>query len=160
MKTTYSWKVKTLPPPNRKLVKKLLEKAAALSGLDTAEDWVASLMFVGDKAMAGINRDFLRHEGTTDVITFSYFDDGDVEPGDTGVELVVCGDVADREGAARQDSSYAEEMTLYIVHGFLHASGEDDLDPVSRKRMRRREKEVMAVLRREFPLEEIFPSSK
>ena len=110
--------------------------------------------------MAGINWNFLRHEGTTDVITFSYFDDGDVEPGDTGVELVVCGDAARREGAARRDSSYAEEMTLYIVHGFLHAAGEDDLDPVSAKRMRRREKEVMAVLRREFPLEEIFPSRK
>ncbi len=158
MKTTYSWKVKTLPPPNRKLVKRMLEKAAALSGLETSEDWVASLMFVGDKAMAGVNWNFLRHEGTTDVITFSYFDDGDVEPGDTGVELVVCGDVARREGAAREDSSYAGEMTLYIVHGFLHAAGEDDLDPASRRRMRRREKEVISVLRREFPLEEIFPS--
>jgi len=136
----------------------MFERAAELSGLDTSKDWVASLMFVGDKAMAGINWNFLRHEGTTDVITFSYFDDGDIEPGDTGVELVVCGDVAWREGAARKDSSYAEEMTLYIVHGFLHAAGEDDLDPVSRKKMRRREKEVMPVLRREFPLEEIFPS--
>ena len=158
MKTTYSWKVKTLSPPNRKLVKKMLERAAALSGLDTSKNWIASLMFVGDKAMAGINWNFLQHEGTTDVITFSYFDDGDIEPGDTGVELVVCADVAGREGAARKDSSYAEEMTLYIVHGFLHASGEDDLDPVSRKIMRRREKEVMSVLRREFPLEEVFPS--
>lgn len=158
MKTTYSWKVKTLPPPNRKLIKKMLEKAAALSGLDTAGDWVANLMFVGDKAMAGINWNFLQHEGTTDVITFSYFDGGEIEPGEAGVELVVCGDAAVREGAARKDSSYAEEMTLYIVHGFLHAAGEDDLDPASRKIMRRREKAVMAVLHREFPLDEIFPS--
>jgi probable rRNA maturation factor len=159
MKTTYSWKVKTLPPPNRKLIKKVLERAAALSGLDTSKDWTASLMFVGDEAMSGINRNFLQHEGTTDVITFSYFEDGDVEPGSAGVDLVVCGDVACREGASRKDSSYAEEMTLYIVHGFLHASGEDDLEPSSGKRMRRREKEVMAALRREFSLEEIFPSS-
>lgn len=137
----------------------MLERAAALSGLDASENWVANLMFVGDKAMAGINWNFLRHEGTTDVITFSYFDEGDIAPGDTGVDLVVCGDVAFREGAARKDSSYAGEMTLYIVHGFLHAAGEDDLDPASVKIMRRREKEVMAVLRREFPLEEIFPSA-
>ena len=138
----------------------MLEKAAALCGLDTAKDWTASLMFVGDKTMAAYNYDFLRHEGTTDVITFSYFDDGEVEPGDTGVELVVCGDVAAREGATRKDSSYAEEMTLYVVHGFLHAAGEDDLDTASRKIMRRREKEVMAALRREFALCEIFPCSK
>lgn len=137
----------------------MLERAAALSGLDASENWVANLMFVGDKAMADINWNFLRHEGTTDVITFSYFDEGDIAPGDTGVDLVVCGDVAFREGAARKDSSYAGEMTLYIVHGFLHAAGEDDLDPASVKIMRRREKEVMAVLRCEFPLEEIFPSA-
>jgi probable rRNA maturation factor len=137
----------------------MLERAAALSGLDASENWVANLMFVGDKAMAGINWNFLRHEGTTDVITFSYFDEGDIAPGDTGVDLVVCGDVAFREGAARKDSSYAGEMTLYIVHGFLHAAGEDDLDPASVKIIRRREKEVMSVLRCEFPLEEIFPSA-
>lgn len=125
--------------------------------METSADWIANLMFVGDKTMDGINRRFLQHEGTTDVITFSYFDDGAVSPGDAGVDLVVCCDVACREGAARKDSSYAAEMTLYIVHGFLHASGEDDLDPASRKRMRRREKEVMAVLQRAFRLEEIFP---
>jgi probable rRNA maturation factor len=135
----------------------MLEKAAELSGLETSSDWIANLMFVGDKTMDSINRRFLQHEGTTDVITFSYFDDGAVIPGDAGVDLVVCGDVACREGAARKDSSYATEMTLYIVHGFLHASGEDDLDPASRKRMRRREKEVMSVLQRAFQLEVIFP---
>ena len=140
------------------MIKKMLEKAAALCGLDTAKDWTASLMFVGDKAMAAVNHDFLRHEGTTDVIPFSYFDDGEVEAGDTGVELVVCGDVAAREGAARKDSSYAEEMTLYIVHGFLHAAGEDDLEPAATKIMRRREREVMSALRREFTLSEIFPA--
>lgn len=160
MKTTYSWKLTTLPPPNKKLIKKMLKRMAELCGLDAAADWTANVMFVSDKTMSSLNCRFLRHQGTTDVITFSYFDDGKVAPGDDGVDLAVCADVAVREGAARQNSSYAQELTLYLVHGFLHAAGEDDLTPAATKKMRRREREVMTELRREFALDAIFPVNR
>ncbi|MBO5762564.1 MAG: rRNA maturation RNase YbeY [Lentisphaeria bacterium] len=164
MKTTYSWrpaKRLPLPPPNRKLLKKLICRTAELAGLPAQDDWVADIRFVGDRTMAKMNADFVGHEGTTDVITFSYFDDMDsFFPGDVGVELLICMEVAMREGMARQDSSFAEEMALYIAHGFLHASGEDDLSPAPRRRMRQREAEVMAQLRQEFDLETIFGTTE
>ena len=107
--------------------------------------------------MVKINEDFVGHEGTTDVITFCYLEgDEPLFDGDIAVDLFICVDFAEREGAKRKNSSFARELTLYIVHGLLHSAGEDDLDSASRKRMRRREREVMAVLEKEFKLEDIF----
>jgi probable rRNA maturation factor len=116
-----------------------------------------NIAFVADRTMARVNSDYVGHEGTTDVITFNYLEsDEPLFDGDVAVDLFICADVAEREGAARADSSYARELALYIVHGLLHAAGEDDLDPVSRKRMRRREREVMKVLGKEFNFNDIF----
>ena len=98
--------------------------------------------------MARANAEFVGHEGTTDVITFSYFD-----------ELIICIDAALREGAAREDSSYSREMVLYLVHGLLHSAGEDDLSPGPRRRMRRREREVLAGLEKEFDFAAVFPGA-
>ncbi len=101
--------------------------------------------------MAKANAAYVGHEGTTDVITFSYFDDPEsLFPGDVALELLVCAEVAEREGAARNDSSFAHELALYIAHGCLHAVGEDDLEPVARRRMRKQERKLMAHLVPEF----------
>ena len=101
----------------------------------------------GPGIMAAANRDFVGHVGTTDVITFSYFDDpSSLFPGEPAVELLICLDAAWREGARRSDSNYARETALYIVHGLLHSAGEDDLEPAPRRRMRRREREVLSGL--------------
>lgn len=104
--------------------------------------------------------DLLGHEGTTDVITFCYFDEEFPEmlEDETAIELIVNPDAAQREGDKRKNSSYSRETALYVVHGLLHSSGEDDLEPISRRRMRRREREVMTALEKEgFVWQEIFP---
>ncbi len=127
-------------------------------GLPKDFNWDLDIRFVGDRTMAKANAEFVGHQGTTDVITFSYFDDPDsMFPGDSAVELLICLDAAMREGAKRVTSSYSREVVLYIVHGLLHANGEDDLEPVPRRRMRQREREVLAVLEREFDFSAIFP---
>lgn len=159
MKTTFSWRpAKTeTAKPDRKNLNALLRRSAELAGLPVADDWQATVRFIADPAMAKANEEYVGHEGTTDVITFSYFDDPEsLFPGDVAVELLICTDVARREGEAREDSSFAEELALYVSHGFLHASGEDDLTPGPRRRMRRREAEVMQALRAEFDLNAVF----
>lgn len=132
-----------------------------LAGLPDDFDWELDVRFVGDRAMTVANREYVGHEGTTDVITFSYFDDPDsLFPGEAAVELIICIDAALREGAAREDSSYSREMALYLVHGLLHSAGEDDLSPGPRRRMRRREREVLGELEQEFDFAAIFPESR
>lgn len=132
-----------------------------LAGLPDDFDWELDVRFVGDRAMTVANREYVGHEGTTDVITFSYFDDPDsLFPGEAAVELIICIDAALREGAAREDSSYSREMALYLVHGLLHSAGEDDLSPGPRRRMRRREREVLGELEQEFDFAAIFPENR
>ena len=50
-------------------------------------------------------------------------------------------------------------MVLYLVHGLLHSAGEDDLSPGPRRRMRRREREVLAGLEKEFDFAAVFPGA-
>jgi len=159
--TNSAWEVRRLPRPKKRDLTRLVERAAALAGLPDDFDWELDVRFVGDRAMTRANREYVGHEGTTDVITFSYFDDpASLFPGEAAVELVICIDAALREGAAREDSSYSREMTLYLVHGLLHSAGEDDLSPGPRRRMRRREREVLGELEKEFDFAAVFPESR
>lgn len=159
--TNRAWEVRRLPRPKKKDLTRLVERAAALAGLPDDFDWELDVRFVGDRAMTRANREYVGHEGTTDVITFSYFDDpASLFPGEAAVELVICIDAALREGAARENSSYSREMALYLVHGLLHSAGEDDLSPGPRRRMRRREREVLGELEKEFDFAAVFPESR
>ena len=160
MKIRYRWKPSKLHPmpnPERGLLNKLICRAAEVAGLPVQRDWQASVLFVGGRSMAKANADYVGHQGETDVITFSYVDDPEsLFPGDVAVELRICIDVALKEGTQREDSSYAEELTLYILHGFLHSAGYDDLTPEARRGMRRGERRGMEILRKEFDLNKVF----
>ena len=153
-----SWETRRYPRPKRNELTRLARRAAELAGLPADFDWDLDIRFVGARTMAQANAEFVGHEGTTDVITFSYFDDpGSLFPGEAAVELLICLDAARREGEKRADSSYSREVVLYIVHGLLHSAGEDDLSPAPRRRMRRREREVLAGLEPEFDFTALFP---
>lgn len=156
----YRWEASPLPHPCGTMLRKLAKRAMELARLPEG-DWDLSIRFLADHAMARANETYVGHEGTTDVITFSYLDDpASCFPGETAVELLICAGVARREGleSGIAGRSYGGELALYLVHGLLHASGEDDLDPVSRRRMRSREREVMTALEREFDLKAVFPA--
>ncbi|MBE6357290.1 MAG: rRNA maturation RNase YbeY [Lentisphaerae bacterium] len=154
------WQNRKLPVPGKKELRKFAHAAAAAAGLPVDPAWDLNLLFVNDRSMARYNAELVGHEGTTDVITFSYFDSGeDYLPGDTMIELIINPDAAVREGA-RRPGGYSYEMALYIVHGLLHSAGEDDLSPAPRRRMRRREKECLEILEKEFDFNTLFPETK
>ena len=159
MKTTYSFRSVRRPGPNRKLLHRAMKDAAVLAGLPTDGEGEFRVWFLDDEAMAQAHVDIMDVPGTTDVITMAYLEEPEaLFPGDMGLELLVCVPFAEREGAERADSSYADELMLYIVHGCLHAAGEDDLTDEARPSMRRREAEVMSALKEKYDFSEIFPS--
>ncbi|MDD3885586.1 MAG: rRNA maturation RNase YbeY [Victivallaceae bacterium] len=159
IEVNYSWETRRYPRPNRWLFERFAVRAAHFARLPETPDWGFNLRFVGDRAMTAANHDFVGHIGTTDVITFSYFDAPEtLFPGEPAVELIICCDAARREGQKRAgESDYSREMALYVVHGLLHSAGEDDLAPETRRSMRRREREVMGQLVKEFDFAGIFP---
>jgi probable rRNA maturation factor len=84
-------------------------------GVERAE---LSVALLGDAEMASLNEQYLRHEGTTDAITFALHEEGDPPLGDVyiGVEQAV-------RQAAEFGATPAEEVLRLAVHGTLHVLG-------------------------------------
>lgn len=100
-----------------------------------------SVVFLTDAALARLHADFLDDPTTTDVITFA----GDPRLGAAG-EICVSVDTA-AAYARRHRRDFSSELTLYVVHGWLHLAGYDDLVPAKKRAMRRAEARAMRVLR-------------
>ncbi len=124
-----------------------------------------SLVFLTDPALAKIHADFMDDPTATDVITF----EGDPAAGLAG-EVCVSADTAWRyvegpapagprpsrssalqkkrlAGTRALQSAFSAELTLYLVHGWLHLAGYDDLQPAKKRRMRAAEARAMRLLR-------------
>ena len=100
-----------------------------------------SVVFLTDAALAKLHGEFLGDASATDVITF----EGEREAGVAG-EICVSVDAA-RAYAREHGRVFAEELMLYVVHGWLHLAGYDDLQPAKKRRMRAAEKRAMAILK-------------
>jgi probable rRNA maturation factor len=99
-----------------------------------------SVALLTDRALARLHGRFLGDPRPTDVITFA----GDAG-GATAGEICVSVDAALRQGRGR--SGLSAELTLYIVHGWLHLAGYDDATPPAKRVMRRAEARAMRLLR-------------
>ncbi|MBI5691585.1 MAG: rRNA maturation RNase YbeY [Verrucomicrobia bacterium] len=101
-----------------------------------------SLVFLSDDALARLHGAFLDDPSTTDVITFA----GHPELGSAG-EICVSADTAARYARAHR-IDFSLELALYVVHGWLHLLGYDDLAPEKKRRMRRAEARALREVRR------------
>jgi probable rRNA maturation factor len=106
-----------------------------------------SLVFLTDPALAKIHADFMADPTATDVITF----EGDPLAELAG-EICVSADTAAKYvglplvGRPTLQLAFATELTLYLVHGWLHLAGYDDLQPAKKRRMRAAESRAMKLL--------------
>lgn len=102
-----------------------------------------SIVFLTDAALAQLHAAFLADPAPTDVITFA----GDPAHGTAG-EICVSADAARRQVGARcSAAAFSAELTLYVVHGWLHLAGYDDLQPAKKRVMRRAEARAVKLLR-------------
>lgn len=100
-----------------------------------------SVAFLTREHMCRIHSDFLQDDSLTDVITF----EGAPEAGIAGEICVAPVQAHEFKGARRLP--FAEELTLYLVHGYLHLAGLDDVVPTARRKMRAAERRAMNHLR-------------
>ncbi len=99
-----------------------------------------SLVFLSDPALAQLHATFLDDPTTTDVITF----EGDPALGVAG-EVCVSVDTA-ASYAKQHRRNFATELLLYVMHGWLHLAGYDDLQPAKKRIMRRAEARALRLL--------------
>jgi probable rRNA maturation factor len=115
-----------------------------------------SIALLTDQALAQIHADFMDDPTSTDVITF----EGNREAGQVG-EICISVDTAARYVGLQLDDKaklsrrvptalstrFSTELTLYLIHGWLHLAGYDDLQPAKKRQMRAAEKRALSLLR-------------
>lgn len=119
-------------------LRRVLRRALAREGIERAE---LCVLLVGDRQMARIHEDWLGLPGPTDVITFDLA--GGESAGGLRGDIAVSGETAVRVARALGWSP-RHEVAYCAIHGILHLAGYDDLDPDARRRMRARERVLMA----------------
>ena len=106
---------------------------AAFRKLDFVLDDL-SIVFVGAKRMRSVNREYLKHDYVTDVLTFDL--------GEGMGEIIICPEVAVANAKVHR-TTIDHEIILYVIHGILHLAGYDDHTAQDILQMRRMEKELL-----------------
>ena len=133
-------------PLLRRITRALLNHHLEIAGADLG------IFLVAAPEMTRLNENFLRHAGSTDVITFNYGETG--KPKAAAAlhgEIFVCVDEAVIQ-AKKFRTTWQSEIVRYIVHGTLHLLGHDDANGAARKKMKTVENRLLAQLAKEFDL--------
>lgn len=99
-----------------------------------------SIVFVNDAEIAQVHADFMDDPSPTDVITFP----AQPEMKSAG-EIIVSVDHA-RNRAAELGEPFSRELSLYLIHGWLHLAGYNDQTECDRAEMRNAEQKALAIL--------------
>ena len=137
---------------------RMAEAVLAAEGVEGEVE--VSILFVDEAHITELNREFMGHEGPTDVLSFPL--DGVADAGTSGLtpplaqslpdlddqplllgDVVVCPVVAARQ-APEHAGSYDDEVALLIVHGLLHLLGHDHAAERERTEMQARERALLA----------------
>ena len=105
-----------------------------------------SIAFVDDATIKKLHETFLGNPSSTDVITF---------PGDTSYHLVgeICISVDEAiKNSKTLKTSICHEITLYLIHGWLHLFGFDDNNRDKIKTMRKGELDAMKLVQKDASL--------
>ncbi|MCC5834811.1 MAG: rRNA maturation RNase YbeY [Opitutales bacterium] len=95
------------------------------------------IAYVTDERCCSLHKDHFDDPSITDVMTFPG-DPGDEHAGD----IAICPQYA-AEACLDHGTSFPEEVTLYLIHAWLHLAGFDDLNENSHTAMRDAEERLM-----------------
>lgn len=115
------------------------------------EDYELCVHLIAVPEMTRLNERYLRHPGSTDILTFDHSD---------GAERRLAGElfisIEDAVRQARQfRTTWPSELARYLVHGLLHLRGYDDVEPAARRVMKREENRLLKTVTRQFDLKRL-----
>lgn len=113
-----------------------IRRVAAVYGKQVGE---VSYIFCNDERILAVNREYLKHDYYTDIITFDYTE-GDTISGDLFISLDTV-----RTNSEQFSTPYEEELHRIIIHGILHLCGINDKGPGEREIMEAAENRALAL---------------
>lgn len=94
--------------------------------------------FMNSEQIHEINVQYLNHDFSTDIITFNYSEEKTILDGELFISLEDA-----RENAKKFKVFFENEVVRLIIHGILHMIGYDDTKPELKRRMKRKENELV-----------------
>lgn len=135
-------------PIQKRLISKIVKEILLFLNVRCEE---ISIYFTTERVISELHDTFFQDPSPTDCISFP------IDEQHLG-EIFVCPSVA-IEYAKKHNLNPLNETILYIIHGILHLIGYDDLDPLSKKKMRAMEKKCMNHLKNHFDFKSTQSSS-
>ena len=87
--------------------------------------------FISSKEIHHINKNYLNHDFSTDIITFNYSGSNSDFDGEIFISLEDA-----KEFAKKFNVSLNNELTRLVIHGILHLTGYDDMESNDKKKMK------------------------
>ncbi|MDR1666105.1 MAG: rRNA maturation RNase YbeY [Bacteroidales bacterium] len=122
---------------HQRKISQWLQKVAARENRKTG---ALCYVFVSDRRILELNRQFLHHDDYTDIITF----DNSTEKEISG-EMYISIDTV-RKNAKRYRTGFDNELLRVMVHGILHLCGYNDKTTRERQVMRAMEDDSLLLL--------------
>lgn len=126
-----------LPQINQQAVANWIREVAKMYGKRVGD---ISYIFCSDEKILEVNRQYLKHDYYTDIITFDYTA-GNRLSGDLFISLDTV-----RSNSESLHTPYNEELHRTIIHGILHLCGINDKGPGEREIMEANENKALAIL--------------
>jgi probable rRNA maturation factor len=125
----------------RRNITKWLRIIALERGLKVGQ---LNYIFCNDPFLLCINREFLGHDYFTDIITFDFSKDYELQYGSHSVsgDIYISIDTV-RRNAEVYGEGFERELHRVIVHGLLHLLGFDDVTPELQAEMRLQEERAL-----------------
>jgi len=138
--------IEIIPEFRRVFMPSILERAAkATLHQQSAPDVDLSLVLTGDSQIQALDRDFLKKDAPTDVLSFPSFET-DPETGRRYLgDIVISVPQAEAQSVAAGHSLEAE-LSLLVIHGILHLLGHDHAGVRDKGRMWAAQSEILIIL--------------
>lgn len=126
-----------MPDFNQSVVRQWIEDV--IHGFDKAVGEV-TYIFCDDNRILDVNRQFLKHDYYTDIITFDYSTRRRLS-GDMFISIDTV-----LSNAQMLGKSYGEELLRVVIHGVLHLAGINDKGPGEREIMEDFENKALSLI--------------
>lgn len=112
------------------------------------------IALLNNEEIIRLHDQFLQDPTPTDVITFPANEEDELAG-----QICISIDYA-QSSAIEHNSTLSEEITLYLVHGWLHLAGLDDKKPSLKKQMREAEAQTLLLLKEHGELPQFLITNK